>query len=142
METGVLNINRDIRAACETGLRQQYPPPLGALLADAVGFGPHGKLDPGKLRASLDDEAAAIVAGIVANRADAPLMLMLRNQVIGHAILHDRDGVIRWTTEAMNRCQRVGGVWTDTRGQWQWILDNADRYILHVRQLKLFLNQL
>jgi hypothetical protein len=113
MEAGLnINIHRKLTAAFETGLRQKYPTPLGTLLADAVGFNPRGKLDPNKLRASLSDEAVATVAGIVANRADAPLMLMIRSQMIGHAVLYDRDGVIRWATEGLTRCVRVAGPWT------------------------------
>lgn len=142
MEIGVVKINREMVWAMEAGLRKQFGEPLGSLLADAVSFGSHGLFDLNKVRHNLSDEAAAIVAGIVANRADAPMMLMLRNQMIGHAILHDRDGVVRWATEGLNRCKRVNGPWLETIPQWQWVLDNTDRYILYVRQLKLFLNQL
>jgi hypothetical protein len=137
-----LNLTRELRAACEDGLRAQYGEPLGSLLADVLNYGTGSKLDLNRLRSSLEDEATAIVAGIVGNRADAPLMLLIRGQMIGRALVHDREAVIRWATEGQNRAPRVGGPWADTLAQWQWVRENPDRYILYARQLKLLFNQI
>lgn len=142
MQVGVININREMVAAFATGLRQKYGEPLGSLLADVVSFGSHGMFDLVKVRKDLESDAAVVVAAVLANRADGPLMLTLRSQMIGSAILHERDAVVRWASQGLHSAQRTGGPWLDTLPQWQWVLDNTDRYILYTRQLKLFLNQL
>jgi hypothetical protein len=142
MEMGIVEIRRDLKAAFESGLQQKFGAGLGALLAEAAVHGPHGKIDLEQLRRTLENDAAAIVTGIVANRADAPMLLLLRNQMIGSAIVEDKAAVKRWATEGLNRCRRVAGPWAETAPQWQWVRDNTDAFCTYTRQVKYFVNQL
>ncbi len=142
MELGIIEIRRDLKAAFEAGLRQKYGDIVGVLLAEVAVFGSHGKLDLMQLRRLLENDATAIVAGIVGNRTDSPMMVLLMNQMIGCAIVEDKNAVKRWATEGLNRCRRVAGPWADTVPQWQWARDNTDCFCLYARQLKHFMNQL
>ena len=142
MEIGILEIRQEMRAAFETGLRQKYGAVMGGLLAEVVTYGAHGKMDVMQLRRMLENDAAAVVAGIVGNRMDAPMMLLLRNQMIGCALIEDKEAVKRWATEGLNRCRRVGGPWTETAPEWEWARDHAEQFILYARQLKYFMNQI
>lgn len=142
MDISILDIRREMKAAFEAGLRQKYGEVMGGLLAEVATYGAHGKLDLALLRRSLDNDAAAVVAGIVGNRMDAPMMLLIRNQLIGCALIEDKEAVQRWATEGLNRCQRVGGPWAATVAEWEWARDNAEKFILYARQLKYFMNQI
>ena len=142
MEMGTLEIRREMQAAFATGLRQKYGEVMGGLLGAVAAYGLHGKIDLMQLRRTLDNDAASVVGGIVGNRTDAPMMLLLHNQMIGCALIEDREAVKRWATEGLNRCQRIGGPWAATAPQWEWARDHAEQFILYARQLKYFLNQL
>jgi hypothetical protein len=141
MDMGLEYMQRDLRTAFEKGLRQHFGDFVGGMLMDVVNYRERLKLDAPRLREMVENDAAAVVGAIVANRADGALMLMIRSQMIGSALLDDRDAVIRWATEGLGRSRRVGGQWTDTERQWKWILEDPTRYIMHARQLKYFLNQ-
>lgn len=140
MVSGQTVIQREMRKALEMGLRQQYGEMMGKMLSDVIDYHERVKVDFAKLRSMMDNENSAVVAAIVANRVDAPLMLMLRSQMIGAALLGDKEAVVRWATEGSHRARRVGGPWASTEPEWKWILENVDRYILYARQLKYFLN--
>jgi hypothetical protein len=141
MDMGLENMQREFRMAFEKGLRQHFGDFLGGMLLDVVNYRERLKLDPLRLREMVENDAAAVVGAIVSNRTDGALMLMIRSQMIGSALLGDRDAVVRWATEGLGRSRRVGGPWTDTEQQWKWILEDPARYITHARQLKYFLNQ-
>lgn len=141
MVNGLPNIQREFKAAVEAGLRQQYGNIMGAVLAEVGAYYEHTKLDPKRIRDIVDNDAGAVVSAIVANRVDAPLMLMIRSQMIGSALLEDREAVVRWATEGLHRSKRVGGPWTETESEWKWVLEDPARFILYARQLKLFMNQ-
>jgi len=142
MELGILEVRRDLRLAFENGLRLKFGDAAGPLLAEVISYGPHGKLDLVRLRHTLEEDAAAVVAGIVANRLDPSLMVLLRNQMIGCALIEDKEGVRRWATEGANRCQRIGGPWAATLPQWQWALEKPNELTIYARHLKYLFNQL
>ncbi len=140
MVSGQTAIQRELRTAFQRGLYLQYGEIMGKVLGDVIEYHERVKLDIPKLKELLDNESAAVVAAIVANRVDGPLMMMIRSQMIGSAILGDKAAVIRWTNEGLHRAQRVGGPWLNTEPQWKWVIENTERYILYARQLKYFLN--
>lgn len=140
MVNGLPNIQREFQSALEAGLRQQYGSAMGAVLAEVANYHGRTKLDPKRIREVVDNDAGAVVSAIVANRVDAPLMMMIRSQMIGSALLEDREAVVRWATEGLHRSKRVGGPWAETDAEWKWVLEDPTRFILYARQLKLFLN--
>ncbi len=140
MVYGLPNIQRELQSALAAGLREQYGNVVGAVLAEVAAYHDHTKLDPKRIRELVDTDAGAVVSAIVANRVDAPLMLLIRGQMIGSALLEDREAVIRWATEGLHRSKRVGGPWTETDAEWNWVLEDPARFIMYARQLKLFLN--
>jgi hypothetical protein len=151
MEIGLPDIQRELRSAFEGGLRRQYGDLLGKMLADVaayrdralvVAYRDRPKLTMEWLRQAVDNDAAALVSAIIANRMDASMMMMIREQMIGNALLNDRDAVVRWATEGLNRCKRVGGPWAETEAQWKLVLDDPARYMLYSRQVKYFMNQI
>jgi hypothetical protein len=142
MEIGIPEMQRDLRDCFAASLRQRYGDNLGGLLTEAVTYSPRGRLEPGQLRASLDANAAAIVNALLSNRVTESTLLGIRTQMIGSALLGDKPAVIRWATEGLNRCQRVGGHWAKTEPQWQFVLQDTDRLILYARQVKYFMNQI
>jgi|GEM_PF-1711383 len=141
MDIGVTEMQRELRIALEKGLHQHFGDLVGGMLGDVLSYRERTKLDLQRLRELVENDAAAVVGAIVANRVDGALMVMIRSQMIGSALLGDRDAVVRWATEGMNRSRRVAGPWTDTERQWQWVMEDPNRYIMYARQLKYFLNQ-
>jgi len=139
---GLPNVQRELRSAIECGLVRQFGEMVGKMLMDVVAYREHLKLNAEWLRKALDNDATALVAAIIGNRMDAALMLMIRDQMIGCALLNDRDGVVRWATEGLNRYKRVSGPWAETEAQWKYVLEDPSRYMLYSRQVKFFLNQI
>jgi hypothetical protein len=141
MEIGIPEIQRELRDCFTASLPQKYGEVLGALLTEVVAYSPRERLDPAHLRATLDANGAAIVNALLANRVTESTMLAIRTQMIGSALLGDKAGVVRWATEGLSRCQRIGGHWTKTGPQWQLVLDDPERLMLYARQVKYFMNQ-
>ena len=138
---GIKEIQKELKTALENGLRQQFGDLMGGILMDVVNYRERVEINSQRLRELVENDAVAVVGAIVANRADGALMLMIRSQMIGSALLSDRDAVVRWATDGLNRCRRVAGPWSDTERQWQWVLEDPNRYMIYSRQLKYFLNQ-
>jgi hypothetical protein len=142
MDIGLEDMQREMRTAVEKGLRQHFGDFLGGMLVDVVNYRARIKLEHQRLRELVENDAAAVASAIVSNRTDGALMLMIRSQMIGSALLSDRDAVVRWATEGLSRSRRVAGPWTETERQWQWVLEDPTRYIMYARQLKYFLSLL
>jgi hypothetical protein len=39
------------------------------------------------------------------------------------------------------RVRAAANAWAATEAQWQWVLEDPDRYMMYSRQVKYFLNQ-
>jgi hypothetical protein len=136
-----IDVQKRIRESFEAGLIQKFEEPVGRILADAIGYMPREWLSHDRLKELVDRDTPPIVASIIQGRVNASTMLQLRSAIIGYALLHDRDAVVRWAKEGATHAPRLGGEWPSTIGEWEWILAHPDRYILLVRELKEFLNQ-
>ena len=134
-------MQRELKVALEKGLRQHHGDLVGGMLMDVALYRERIRLDPKRLRDLVENDAAAVVGAIVGNCIDGALMLMIRSQMIGSALLADRDAVVRWAMEGKSRSRRVAGPWQETQRQWEWVLEDPNRYIQYARQLKYFLNQ-
>jgi hypothetical protein len=123
------------------GLNHQFGPVLGGLLAAVVQYRPNGRLDQKQLTAQLETDAGAILGAVVAHHVDTGTLHLIRGNTIGCAILRDRAGVVRWATEGRNQSERTGKGWEQSAPQWQYILENPDRFIRYVHEVKTFQNQ-
>lgn len=132
----------EIQEAFITGLCQKFGPVMGAMLAEVIPFYAGVELDSEMLKKVRDDDAAAVLSGILSGTANGATMRGIRGQLIASALMADRDSVVRWATEGQNRCTRTGEEWAATLPQWQWVLDNPDRFIVYARHLKYLFNQL
>jgi hypothetical protein len=136
------DIQKQIRAAMEYGLKQKFEEPVGRLLATAMNYMPRVWFEPDEMRKIVERDGAAAVKCILQGQVSGVTMLEVQSAMIGSAILHDRDSVMRWAKEGATRSARVGGDWPSTEPEWKWVLANPDQYILLVCELKAFLNQM
>jgi len=135
-------MQRKLRGALEAGLMQEFEPPLGKLMADAITYNARIWLEQKELKRFVDSDSAAALTAILNNAVTGSTMNLIRSTMIGSALLNDTDAVMRWAKEGATRCKRVGGEWMDTEPLWGWIVQNPQRYIEHVREIKVFLNQI
>jgi len=142
MEMGMADLQNEFKEVLKIGLIRYYGDVMGNTLLDAAAYREWVQLDPQRLRMVVEDDAAAVVSLIISGRNDNTLMVMIRSQMIGCALLADADGVTRWGTEGVNRARRIGGDWAATEKQWMWVLEDPKRYIRYARQLKHFLKQI
>ena len=132
-------IQKEIAEAFENGLRFRYGDVLGPLYSEVLRYRAGNFLETDELRANLDTEAVPILRAILTNKVEASTLSGIRSIMIGCAIAGDRDAVIRWAIEGLNRARQFGGEWTDTVPQWEAVLRNAGDFVLFARQLKYFL---
>jgi hypothetical protein len=136
-----VDVQKQIRHALEYGLQQKFEEPVGRLLSNAMNYMPRVCFEPDELRRAVERDGATAVKAILEGKVSSVTMLEVRSAMIGSALLHDRDGVLRWAKEGQTRCARVGGEWPGTEPEWKWVLGNVERYILLVCELKAFMNQ-
>jgi hypothetical protein len=137
---GDMDLQAELVDAFSTGLKAKFGPMIGELMTNIVTFRHGEKLTPDKLRQCVEEDAGAILNGIVTNRVDGGTMRSIRNCTIASALLDDREAVTRWATEGYHRCQQVDGEWPSTIEQWQWILNNAYTFVYYARQVKRAFN--
>ena len=142
MLTGIAEVQRDLRQVFEVGLREKYGEPLGGMLGEVIAFYQGVKLDPAQLQKIVDNDATPVLSAVVSNRVDGATLRAMRSQVIGSALMTNKQAVVRWATEGLNRSRRMPGNWADTAPQWQQVLDDPDQFILLARQIKHFMNQI
>ena len=133
---------KELDIAFQESLRRKFGEVIGGLLGDVATYYHQTTLEPAQLREILDTDVGAAVNAIVANKGDGSTMRLIRDQMVGSALIMDKDGVTRWATEGLNRCERAGGLWKASPPQWRWVLEDPDRYILYARQVKRFLHQI
>jgi hypothetical protein len=132
----------EIQEAFTLGLRQKFGDAMGDVLSEVIQFYQGTELDNDTLQKIREDDSAAVLSGIVANTVTGATMRGIRGQMIAAAIMADKDGVLRWATQGLNRCDRAGGEWAGSRGQWEWVLQNPDRFIVYARHVKYLFNQI
>ena len=133
------SIQKEIAEAFENGLRLRYGDALGALYSEVQRYRAGNFLEADELRANLDTEAVPILRAILTNKVEASTLSGIRSLMIGCAIAGDRDAVIRWATEGLNRVRQFDGEWKDTVPQWEAVLRGPGDFVLFARQLKYFL---
>jgi len=132
-------IQKEIAEAFENGLRLRYGEALGALYGEVLRYRAGNFLETDELRADLDTEAVPVLRAILTNKVESSTLHGIRSLMIGCAIAGDRDAVIRWATEGLNRVRQFDGEWKDTLPQWEAVLRNAGDFVLFARQLKYYL---
>jgi hypothetical protein len=132
---------RQLRAAFETGLIQKFEEPVGRLLAAAVSYMPREQLANDRLKELVERDSAVVLTAILQGTVSVTTMPQIQAAMIGSALLHDRESVLRWAKEGATRAPRLGGAWPHSVREWEWVQARPDRYILLVRELKEFLNQ-
>jgi hypothetical protein len=133
---------KELRESFKEGARVKLGNVIGGLVGAVAEFHPTTELDPTRIKTFMDGDATAVVKAIMANRHDGATLQMIRHQMIGAALLNDREAVVRWATEGANRCERAGNSWAETVDQWRWVLGKPDVFITYARQVKAFTNQL
>ena len=132
----------EIQEAFAVGLRQKFGDEMGEILNEVIQFYQGTELDQETMQKIRDDDSAAVLNAIVSNAVTGATMRGIRGQMIAAAIMADKDGVLRWATQGLNRCDRAGGEWASTKAQWEWVLQNPDRFIVYSRHVKYLLNQI
>lgn len=132
-------IQQEIADAFDNGLQMRYGEALGALYSEVLRYRAGNFLETDVLRADLDTEAVPVLRAILANKIEPPTLHGIRSLMIGCAIAGDRDAVIRWATEGLNRVRQLDGEWTATVPQWEAVLRDPGHFVLFSRQLKYFL---
>ena len=135
-------MQQKLREAFAVGLMQEFEPPMGKLMADAIAYNARLWLDQKELKRFVDSDSAAALTAILNNAVTGSTMNLIRATMIGSALLGDADAVVRWAKEGAIRCKRVDGEWMDTEPLCGWIVQNPERYIEQVRETKVFLNQM
>jgi hypothetical protein len=136
-----IDVQKRLRESFERGLVQQFEDPIGRILASAVGYMPREWLKEERLKDLVERDGAVVVNALLQSQVSGSTIRQVQSAMIGSALLHDRNSVMRWAKEGATRVSRLDGEWPGTIRQWEWILANPDRYILLVRELKEFLNQ-
>ncbi len=124
------------------GLVHEFGEVEGKVLSDVIFYHHHKKLSSKLLQTIVQTDSGAVLNALLSRKPAGATMQSLQDCVIGSALLADREAVIRWASEAANRCKKAGNHWPQTEPQWKWIAANADQYIVGVRELKKFLGQL
>lgn len=132
-------IQNEIGEAFDNGLQLRYGAALGALYGEVLRYRAGNYLETDELRADLDTEAVPVLRAILTNKVAPPTLHGIRSLMIGCAIAGDRDAVIRWATEGLNRVRQFNGEWSDTIPQWEAVLRDPGHFVLFARQLKYFL---
>jgi len=135
-------VQRLLHDSFAAGLVQKVEPPLGQLLADAVHYCHRDWLDRDHLKKIVATDNGAALTAVLSNSVTGATMKLIRDSMIGCALLGDRDGVVRWAKEGTTRCTKVGGDWGKTAKDWEWVTENTQKYCEYVRELKIFQNQL
>ena len=136
-----VDVQRRLRDSFESGIIQKFEEPVGRLLANAVSYMAREWLEAPRLKELVERDGGAVVNAILQGKVSDSTMRQMQSAMIGSALLHDRDAVMRWAKEGATRAPRLTGEWPSTVKEWEWVLANADRYILFIRELKEFLNQ-
>ena len=135
-------IQQEITAAMVQGFQLYYGDQLGALYGDVLRYRAGSLLDPATLRQELDTEAVPVLRAIVRNQVEPPTLHAIRSLMIGCAIAGDRDAVLRWANEGLNRARQADGEWTQTLPQWEAVQRDPGHFVLYARQIKFFLMQI
>ena len=135
-------IQREIATAFADGLRMRYGDTLGSLYSEVVCYRAGSFLEIDELRKDLDTEAVPVLRDILNNKVEPPTLYAIRSLMIGCAITGDRDAVLRWATEGLNRARQFDGEWAATVPQWEFVQTDPGQFVLYARQLKYFLQQL
>ena len=136
-----IDIQKRILDSIEVGLVQKFEEPVGRLLANAVSYMPREWLEADRLKEVVGRDSATILNSILQGKVTGSTMRQVQAAMVGSALLHDRDAVVRWAKEGATRAPRLDGEWPSSVSEWEWVLANPDRYILLIRELKEFLNQ-
>ena len=132
----------EILEAFALGLRQKYGDAMGEMLSEVVQFYQGTELDNETMQKIRDDDSAAVLNAFVSNAVTGGTMRGIRGQMIVAALMADKDAVLRWATQGLGRCDRAGGEWATTKPQWDWVLQNPDRFIVYARHIKYLFNQI
>lgn len=133
------SIQKEIAEAFDNGLQMRYGDALGPLYGEVLRYRAGNFLETDELRADLDTEAVPVLHAILTNKVEPPTLHGIRSLMIGCAIAGDRDAVIRWATEGLNRVRQFDGEWTATVPQWEAVLRDPGDFVLFARQLKYYL---
>ena len=139
---GDMDLQAELVAAFESGLRAKFGDLIGEIMTQIIKYHHGEHLNATRLRELAEADAGSVLNSIVLNRIDGGTMRTLRACTIGSAILDDKESVIRWATEGLNRCKQLDGEWPGTAPQWQWILSNTYTFIYYARQIKRAFNQM
>jgi hypothetical protein len=115
---------------------------LASLYREVIEYRPRVPLDDDQLRHCVELDSAPVLHDIVANKVSGGTLRAFRSLMIGNALLEDKDAVVRWATEGIQRSQHGTGDWPATKPQWQAVLDDPAEFIQMTRQIKNFLNQI
>ena len=135
-------IQREITAAFDNGLRMRYGDVLGPLYSEVLRYRAGSFIELDEFRNELDTEAVPVLRDILNNKVEPPTLHAIRSLMIGCAITGDRDAVLRWATEGLNRARQFGGDWAQTVAQWEAVQTDPGQFLLFARQLKFFLQQI
>ena len=139
---GDMDLQAELVAAFEAGLRAKFGDLIGEIMTQIIKYHHGENLNSTRLRELVEADAGSALSSIVLNRIDGGTMRTVRACTIGSAILDDKESVIRWATEGLNRCKQVDGEWPATVPQWQWMLSNTYTFIYYARQIKRAFNQM
>ena len=135
-------IQREIATAFDNGLRMRYGDVLGPLYSEVFRYRAGSFMEMDELRTELDTEAVPVLQAILNNKVEPPTLHAIRSLMIGCAITGDRNAVLRWATEGLNRARQFGGEWTKTVPQWESVQKDPGQFLLYARQIKFFLMQI
>ena len=133
---------RELMSCFETGLQQRYGSTLGALYGEVVRYHAGSYLEIDELREALNTHAIPVLRAILEGKVIPATLLAVRSLMIGSALVDEREAVIRWAMEGLNRSRKFGGEWAQTEPQWQAVLENPDQFMFYTRQIKYFLMQI
>lgn len=135
-------IQEEIASAFDNGLQLRYGDVLGPLYSEVLRYRAGGFMEMDELCSQLDIEAVPVLNAILNNKVEPPALHAIRSLMIGSAIAGNRDAVLRWATEGLNRARQFGGEWTQTLPQWEAVQQDPGKFLLYARQLKYFLQQI
>jgi hypothetical protein len=141
-QIGIPQIQQQLADAFEDGLRRKFDRDLASLYREVALYRQGYYLDPDELRHSIEADTTPVLNDIVGNQVTGVTMRGIRSLIIGAALQGDKAGVIRWATEASQRCTTVGHEWPQTTPLWAAVLKDPEQFILVARQIKYFVNQL
>jgi hypothetical protein len=143
MQLGIREVQQELAAAFENGLRLTYGGDLAPLYREVAGYYKGVALDPDQLKHHRDLDTAAALDAIIGNQVRSSTLGSIRSAMISCALLQDRDGLVRWATEGASRAQQMDEpAIKATRPQWEAVLKDPDRFIFMARQIKFFMNQM